>query len=850
MLRTKAVYDHSETERERRHRDLAYRVALEGIVLLENDGALPVQPGKIALYGAGAQMTTKGGTGSGEVNERYSVNIFDGLEKAGYTISTMSWIEDYAHKFKEEEDAYEAMMAKKLRFFNIKAIMEMLGNPFTYPYGRAITEADIAESETDTCIYVVTRQAGEGADRKLDNGDYSLSEIEKANIQKCAESYDKTIVVINVGSPFDLSFIDDIPGINALIYFCQQGMEGGTAFADLVSGKVSPSGKLVDTWAKNYDDLPFAHEYSYLNGDLDNEYYKEGIFVGYRYFDSFNVQPQYEFGYGLSYTSFNIHFVEATVHKNKVSITVDVENVGDTYAGKEVVQLYVSCPQTNMTKEYQQLAAFTKTDVLKPSESEQLHIEFDICSLASYDEEQARFILDAGDYIVRVGNSSRNTVPCTVLTLDEQVVVSKHENICPPMSTIEEFEPANISNTLNNDCNIHKHLTDDCATESGISISNIIRLSVKAVEFNTESFDYTKPPVYNDDTVHKIMQTLSLKDMVNLVVGAGMGPVLFGKNYFNAPGAVGNTTSKLVNKGIINVTLADGPAGLRLQKRSSVNKNGRIKMIDAQLELFNYLPRWLKRFIFGNPEKDKVLYQFTTAFPVSVAMAQSWNTQLLEEVGQAISIEMSEYGITYWLAPSINIHRNPLCGRHFEYYSEDPYLTGKMAAAVTKGVQSIEGNYVTVKHFCANNQEDNRNKVSSHVSERALREIYMRGFEIAVREGKAKGIMTSYNKVNGTYTANSYDLCTKVLRNEWGFEGVVMSDWFSTNKGLANNGLCMKAGNDLIMPGGRSFKKEILAELKKGTICEEDIRRCTANVLRSIIKSQLEKEYRLNEQRS
>jgi len=325
--------------------------------------------------------------------------------------------------------------------------------------------------------------------------------------------------------------------------------------------------------------------------------------------------------------------------------------------------------------------------------------------------------------------------------------------------------------------------------------------------------------------------------MVELVVGAGLSTVLFSKNYFNAPGAVGNTTSKLVKKGIINITLADGPAGLRLQKTSAVNKRGKVKMIDTQLDFMNYLPKLIKRFLFGNPEKDDLIYQYTTAFPVELALAQTWNTDLLEEIGRAVSIEMAEYGITFWLAPGLNIHRNPLCGRNFEYYSEDPYLTGKLAAALTRGVQSIEGNYVTLKHYCANNQEDNRNRVSSNLNERALREVYLRGFEIVVREAKAKGVMTSYNWVNGTYTANSHDLCTKVLRNEWGFEGVVMTDWFSTGKGLGNNGLCMKAGNDLIMPGGRYYKMEILAELKKGNIEEEDLRRCAANVLRSILDS-------------
>ncbi|WP_163192139.1 glycoside hydrolase family 3 protein [Clostridium thermarum] len=819
MLRTKAVYQNNETERERKHRQQSYRAALEGIVLLENDGAMPVKPGKIALYGAGAAMTIKGGTGSGEVNERYSVSILEGLERAGYTITTMKWLNDYARMFKEEQEAYAAIAAKKIRKLDI---INLMAEPFKYPHGREISHEDIEESDTDTCIYVVARQAGEGADRKLDNGEYNLTDIERVNIMKCAEAYKKTIVVINVGASFDVSFVYEIPGINALVYFCQQGTEGGTAFADILSGKAVPSGKLTDTWARTYDDIPFACEYSYLNGDLQNEYYKEGIYVGYRYFDTFKVKPQYEFGYGLSYTQFHMGFVNAVIDKTKATIRVKVQNIGDKYAGKEVVQLYVSCPQNKLHKEYQRLAAFAKTKELKPGEAQELDLDIDMRALSSYDEESASFILEQGDYIVRLGNSSRNTVPCAVISLDNDVTVSKHANICRPQLKLQEIEPPKVA------------YDDD--------LQNVVKLTASASDFETVTYEYKEPPVYSDQRVDEIMKRLTLKDMVELVVGAGM----FGKTYFTCPGAVGNTTSKIVKKGIINIALSDGPAGLRLQKTSTVTKKGKVKMIDAHIEFMNYLPKLIKKFMFGNPNKDTLIYQFTTAFPVELALAQTWNTELLEEIGRAISVEMAEYGVTYWLAPAMNIHRNPLCGRNFEYYSEDPYLTGKMAAAVTKGCQSIEGNYVTIKHFCANNQEDNRNKVSSNVNERALREIYLRGFEIAVREAGAKGVMTSYNKVNGTYTPNSHDLCTKVLRNEWGFDGVVMTDWFSTGKGLANNGLCMKAGNDLIMPGGRRYKKEILAELKKGTINEKDIRRCAANVLRSILNSNLAKEYKLH----
>ena len=261
------------------------------------------------------------------------------------------------------------------------------------------------------------------------------------------------------------------------------------------------------------------------------------------------------------------------------------------------------------------------------------------------------------------------------------------------------------------------------------------------------------------------------------------------------------------------------------------------------MSVFEAFPEFVKKFMVGDPGKDTPIYQYTTAFPVANALAQTWNKGLMERIGDGIYAEMKEYGCTYWLAPAINIHRNPLCGRNFEYFSEDPRLSGEMAAAITRGVQQEEGFYVTVKHYACNNQEDNRNAVSSNVSQRALREIYLKGFELTVRKGGAKGFMTSYNKVNGVYAPNSHDLCTKALRSEWGFDGVVMTDWFSTNKQYADNALAIAAGNDLIMPGGGSFKKEILAGLKDGRLTREQLRLSCSRMVKAIFDSDIQKTY-------
>ena len=819
-LLTKASYSSEVTQRERENLQIAYQAACEGMVLLKNDGVLPFQTKKVALYGPGASMTIKGGTGSGEVNERHSVTILEGLQNRGYEITTLPWIEDFERAYAEAEEAYKIEKKKRVNFLKFGSIMNMLFDNFRAPVGRAITQEDVTASDTDSCIYVLSRQAGEGRDRRAEKGDMFLTDEEVKAISFCAAHYPKFLLVINCGSSVDMSFAQEIPGINAVLYFCQLGTEGGNAFADVLSGAVSPSGKLSDTWAKQYSDLPFAQEYSYLNGNLDEEYYKEGIFVGYRYFDSFGVEPAYPFGFGLSYTDFSIKSAGIGAQGSKITVHASVTNTGATYSGKEVVQLYVSAPNGKLHKEYQSLAAFAKTGVLLPGTHETVELSFDLRSLASYREADACYVLEPGQYILRLGNSSRNTMVIGALSLTEEILVSRHRNICPVKESIGEL----VSEAY------HFEAVAD----------NLPHIAMDAAAFETVAYTYETPEICSDKRVQTFLNTLSLEEMVDIVVGIGM---FGGETRFNLPGSVGNTTSKFWDRGLVNVALCDGPAGLRIQKRSTVDKKGKVKPVDLALSIFEAFPDFVKNRMTGNPEKDTVLYQYTTAFPVANALAQTWNAGLMYEIGTAIYREMKEYGCTFWLAPAINIHRNPLCGRNFEYFSEDPRLSGNMAAAITRGIQQEVGFYVTVKHFACNNQEDNRNGVSSNLTERALREIYLKGFEICVRDGGAKGIMTSYNKINGVYASNCHDICTKALRNEWGFDGVVMTDWFSTNKGQANNALAMQSGNDLIMPGGGSFKKEILKGVKTGLISEADVRRCCANVVKAILNSATQREY-------
>ena len=812
---TRAHLTDEVTELELANQRIAYEAACEGMVLLKNDGALPFTTKRVALYGPGAKRTVKGGTGSGEVNERHSVSVLEGMENRGFEILSRKWIADYDEFYEKAHAAYKLEKKKRVNLLKISSINDMLWDNFRIPAGPAITQV----LDTDSCVYVLSRQAGEGGDRKLDAGDYCLTEEEKSAIAFCAANYEKFVLIINCGSSMDMSFLEEIPGINAILYICQPGTQGGNAVADILSGQASPCGKLTDTWAKTYADVPFGDEFGSLDGNPKEAYYREGIYVGYRYFDSFGIAPAFPFGFGLSYTDFAISCTETKVEGREVVVSAKVTNTGADFSGKEVVQLYLSAPNGRLHKEYQSLAAFAKTDLLQPGQSQELTLRFDLGDFASFREEDHSFILEQGQYLLRLGSSSRHTALCGAVNLSREVVVSQHEAVCPMKDTFEELSAP-------------ERETED--------ISAVPTLEMDPLAFITETYEYKAPDVCRDIRVRKWLKKLSSAEMADIVVGVGQ---LQNKHGFNLPGAVGVTTSKFWDRGLANVTLCDGPAGLRIQSRSTVDTKGHVKPLEMPLSIFEYIPEPVKKHLMGDLDKEVGLYQYTTAFPVANCLGQSWNAPLLERIGQAIYHETKAFGCTYWLAPAMNIHRNPLCGRNFEYFSEDPHLTGAMAAALTRGVQQEPGFYVTIKHFACNNQEDDRTHMSSNLSQRALREIYLRGFQMAVKAG-AKSVMTSYNKVNGVYTPNSYDLCTKVLRNEWGFEGVVMTDWYSTNPGQGDNALCIWAGNDLIMPGMFLHKQQILLGLRTGKLTKKDLRRCCGNVLRQILDSQIQREYR------
>lgn len=803
-----AQTDEKVTKRELENKEIAYLAALEGMVLLKNEGALPVKIGKIALFGAGVPMTVKGGTGSGEVNERHAVSILEGMENAGYEVVSKKWIEDYRKEYRESYDAWKHGF--KIGF----DMINYMSSSFQLPAGRVVTEEDVREADCDTAIYVAARQAGEGKDKKVEDGEFDLTPDEVASVRLLKKHYKKTILVINSGSYMNLNNLEN--EIDGVMFYCQQGMEGGRAFADIVSGKVSPSGKLTDTWAGSYKDVPFGDNYSYRNSDVRKQVYKEGIYVGYRYYDTYNVPVRYPFGFGLSYTEFDIKATGAALDGDSCTVSVSVRNIGD-FSGKEVVQLYVSCPDGALKKEYQRLVAFVKTEELAAGAKTNVILSFSIDDLKSYDEKSASWILEKGDYILRLGASSLDTKPCAVIRLEDRRTLEKVKNICPVVEEFEEIEPVVRENK------------DD------LSSCPVLICGQDAVKCREVAY-VEQTGGWSDETT-KILDSLNTRELLEVVVGTGIGGMM-DSSLIYAPGTVGRTTGKLVKKGLMNVNLADGPAGLRLLRESALNSKGKLRFIKGNymLSAMNLLPEWLMKFLIADKNKSRVLYQYTTAFPVGTALTQSWNTTLCEKVGQAISREMTEYGITYWLGPAMNIHKNPLCGRNFEYLSEDPVLTGKIAASLTRGAQSIPGNYATIKHFACNNAEEQRTHSNSIIHERALREIYLRGFEICVKEAKPASVMTSYNLINGVYTPDSKNLCTDILRCEWGFKGVVMTDWVSTGAGQGTAAGAIAAGNDLIMPGSGHDKKNIRGGLRKGTVTMKELRTAAGNIIDAVLK--------------
>ncbi len=819
------------TAREPKHRLLARKAAAEGFVLLKNDGMmLPIaKETKLGLYGAGAVKTIKGDTGSGDVNERDCVNIYQGLLNAGYEVTSADWLKAYEKTYDQARlDWRDAVFAKEAalpetmenRFFEAYSSLQ-----FMVPCGDPIDEAKALSDGADTAIFVLSRVAGENSDRHEVPGDYFITDEEHALIEQVCKCYERVLLVINTGGLVDLAFIDDFPKIKAILQFMQAGQEGGNAFADVISGAVTPSGKMTDSWALHYSDYPNAAYFSSASGDVLYEKYLEGIYMGYRYFDTFDVPVRYPFGFGMSYTSFDVKTDEIQVENPEspvISVKVTVTNTGDTYAGKEVVQVYVSCPQGRLTKEFKRLSSFGKTQVLAPGQSQQMTISFKMEQLTSFDEAASAYVYEKGLYGIWVGTSVADASLSGSLDLTEDVTYFKVGKICPVQDPFEELCPDAALLAAKTACWQAEAKSLPCVVIDGGKIC-------------TSEASYAGIPETFDGEAGAILEKLSLDQLVALVTGdpgMGQGSAL-GAAGQSVPGAAAETTKAAEADGVASIVLADGPAGLRLNKTYEV-KDGMI--------LKNDFLGALEGGFFSKPKEVEgdVWYQYCTAIPVGTLLAQTWDLDLIKEIGAMIAEEMTLFEVTLWLAPGMNIHRNPLCGRNFEYYSEDPLLSGMMAAAMTLGVQSKPGCGTTIKHFALNNQEDNRMGSDSMISERTLREIYLKNFEIAVRNAQPMSIMTSYNMINGVHAANCYDTCTKATRDEWGFAGVIMTDWTTTTAstaGICNAAGCVRAGNDLTMPGDPSDHVSIRSELAAGTLSLNELKRCAYNTIKVILQS-------------
>lgn len=855
------------SEREKRNMERSRRIASQGMVLLENDGALPFSEDirRIALFGNGARATIKGGTGSGDVNSRFIVNVEQGLKEAGFEVTTDNWLNRYDETVCQMKEAYFAKMRQKLAKDGPAVFLEILTNPFHAPETVPVSDEDIRESGAEAAVYVLSRNSGEGRDRQDVPGEYELSDEEKEAIRKLAVSYSKFVVVLNVGGVIDTKFLRNTKGIGAILLMSQAGNIGGYALADVLIGKAVPSGHLTTTWAENYRDYPEADSFSFNNGNLDDEYYREGIYVGYRYFDTFGIKPAYPFGYGKSYTDFAVTVEDVKADARLVEVTVKVTNTGVSYAGKEVVQVYYSAPAGRLEKPYQELAAYAKTGEIVPGESETLTVTYPTSSMASYDTKKAAFVMEAGTYYIRVGNHSRNTHVAAAFCLDKDAVTEILSNRLTPDCEIEELSAENAVP--------YTYETEKAEKEAAPQIP------LKAADFTAKTAEYRKENVEiipvrdaGTDTVWKLADVierkatldelvgqLTVEELAALCVGASRGGLgnatVIGSASVSCPGAAGDTTSELLEeRGVTNIALADGPAGLRLVKSFMTDKGQ--NLIPGMAEM--PMPE-LEMLMAGAPkppvpEGAVTYYQYCTAIPIATLLAQTWDTSLIEEAGDIVGEEMEEFGVTLWLAPGMNIQRNPLCGRNFEYYSEDPLVAGICAAADTKGVQKHRGTGTTIKHFACNNQEDNRMHTNAHVSERALREIYLKGFEIAVKTSQPLSIMTSYNLLNGIHTANNYDLITAIARDEWGFGGVVMTDWGTTGSidmepgkqykyGHSNAAGCVWAGNDLNMPGSKEDVEEIMRSVgaKEGKVSypltKADLQACAKRVLSVVMKS-------------
>lgn len=795
---------------------MAKTVAEEGMVLLENNGALPLSKGEtIAVFGINQIDFIYGGGGSGNFssdNERVDyISLYDALkdrEEKGDIILYNDLISSY-------ETYYNNYWAQDGRTY---AYGTRQGAIIKYWGEMAITQSDAvnAAKEAETAIITIGRPAGEDGDRSNSEGDFKLNTVEKNMIQYVENAgFDKVIVILNVTGVIESDWLKN-EAIDAVLYVSLPGMMGGEAMADVLLGDGYPSGKLVDTWAGSYTDYPSSSNFG--NSSYTN--YKEDIFVGYRYFETIPgayEKVNYPFGYGLSYADFEITDKNVSItgegRDRTVTVTARVTNNGE-YPGKEVVQVYAGSPETNLTQPKKELAGFCKTKELKSGESEVVTISFPFDDLASYDDTgktayEAAYVLESGEYTFYVGNCVRCEETYSY-NLDETELAEQLEHHLVPDTTklserllsdgtyekIEQKENAPVSDDPNEDVDARYkaiYTAEDVTEVEGNAFISFYEVAQAFLDEDGETAEDTR-------LLEAFVARLTDEEAVKLTgcttpeSGKGHRTGLAGLDVYDVP-IVGSS---------------NGPAGIQYNGSSHT---------------------WETT---------------STFYPCATMQACTWNEELIEQLGAAIADEARYFGMSLWQAPGMNIHRDPLCGRNFEYFSEDPFVTGKIGAAITRGVQSRKF-ASQLKHFAFNNQEKGRWGNDSRISERAIREIYLKGFEIAIKESDPWSVMSSYNRINGTQTSGSYQLLTEILRNEWGYEGFVMTDFRTQNVTHARE---IDAGNDVKAPADSPNPQNVLTAMESW-LPRWKVNRSAERVLRFVLKTEdaaklLEEEYEYN----
>jgi len=778
------------------HIALSKEAAKEGMVLLKNqDEILPLKKGtRVALFGKATFDYVKGGGGSGDVTVAYTRNLYEGLKMQKGLVSIFEPLCDYYRKDVERQYAAGSVPGMTIE---PEVPQELLKQ---------------AKAYADTAVISICRFSGEGWDRKsivdrenknmweseqdmasrsakiFANGDFCLSAEEAAMVDAVKENFPRVVVVMNVGGMVDTSWFVKEDAIGAVLMAWQGGMEGGLAAAELLVGKGNPSGKLSDTFAQTLEDYPSTSDF---HESRDYVNYTEDIYVGYRYFETIpeaGRKVNYPFGFGLSYTTFNVEILSAKEKDGEVQVQAQVTNTGSR-DGKEVVQVYFEAPQGKLGKPKKQLIAFAKTRALKPGETQVLYLSFMTKDMASYDDlgkvRKAAYVLEKGDYLFHVGTSVRDTVQLAyVYQVKEDIVTEQLESrltpACLPKRMLSDgsFEELPQGEGNDPDANELKGIPKD--EMEGYAPANRGRGRYQLWrEAYKKDAHILKEVAEGKITAEEFLAQLTDEEVAHLLGGQPNTGVANTFGYGNLP-----------EYGVPSIMTADGPAGLRIAPECGVT---------------------------------------TTCWPCSTLLACGWNPETVEAVGAAGGAEVKENNIAMWLTPAVNIHRSPLCGRNFEYYSEDPYLAGKLASAMVQGIQS---NHVgaTVKHFALNNKETNRKNSDSRVSERAAREIYLKAFEIIVREAKPWSIMTSYNIINGHRASENVDLLEGILRKEWGFDGCITTDWWTCGEHYKE----VKAGNDIKM--GCGYPERLLEALEKGCLTREEMNACALRVLQLILK--------------